>query len=187
MSEDRAHPILHTERLTLRAFEPRDAGRIKLLAGDEAVIDTMMSLPHPIDDAQAEQIVRSRAEMYAQGTGVAFAVALAETDELIGAVAVHINAEKDITKMNYWIGRAYWGRGYCTEAVRAAVAFALDHLPVDAIRAIHFSRNVASGRVMRKIGMRHLQHLPQRCSYRGRVEDLEVYVVTKADMRGLPE
>jgi ribosomal-protein-alanine N-acetyltransferase len=177
------HPVLHTERLTLRAIEPRDAERLKLLGGDEAVIDTMMSLPHPLDDAQVRHIVNTRSDVYHQGRGVAFAVALKATDEFIGEVSVHTRAEDGITKMNYWIGRDYWGQGYCTEAARAAVTFALENLPIDSIRAIRFSRNAASGRVMEKIGMRHVEHLPRRSNYRGRIEDLEVHVITRDDLR----
>jgi RimJ/RimL family protein N-acetyltransferase len=133
-------------------------------------------------DAQAEEIIRTRSAMYREGRGVTFAIVFPDADELIGSVAVYINAERGVTKMNYWIGKEYWGRGYCTEAVRAAATFALDELPIDSITAIHFSRNVASGRVMQKIGMKHLRHMPKRCEYRGRVEDLEVYVITKADL-----
>ena len=48
----------------------------------------------------------------------------------------------------------YWGRGLATEGGRAALRFGFDVLGVDEIVSIYEPENVASGRVMERIGMR---------------------------------
>jgi len=48
----------------------------------------------------------------------------------------------------------YWGRGLATEGGRAALRFGFDVLGVDEIVSIYEPENVASGRVMQRIGMR---------------------------------
>ena len=55
--------------------------------------------------------------------------------------------------MGYWIARDHWGRGYASEAGRAAleVVRALGHRRV---QAGHYVDNPASGRVLRKLGFR---------------------------------
>ena len=49
--------------------------------------------------------------------------------------------------------RAHWGRGYATEAARAAIAFAFEELGLDRIVAVTEPQNVASRRVMEKCGL----------------------------------
>ena len=79
---------LKTERLTLRPFEVADAKDIQRLAGDRAVADTTTSIPHPYKDGMAEAWIDSQAKNLAAGKEVTFAVALAETGELVGAISL---------------------------------------------------------------------------------------------------
>jgi RimJ/RimL family protein N-acetyltransferase len=46
-----------------------------------------------------------------------------------------------------------WGKGYATEAGRAALRFGFEHLELNRIWAYHMVRNPASGRVLAKVGM----------------------------------
>ena len=48
----------------------------------------------------------------------------------------------------------YWGRGLATEGGRAALRFGFEVLGLDEIVSIYEPENVASGRVMQRIGMR---------------------------------
>ena len=58
-----------------------------------------------------------------------------------------INAE-----IGYWIGEQYWGNGYATEAVKQLVAIAFNQLGIHRVYAKIFEYNVASMRVLEKIG-----------------------------------
>lgn len=49
---------------------------------------------------------------------------------------------------------AWWGRGFATEGGRAALDFAFDTLGLDEVVSIYEPENVASGRVMERLGMR---------------------------------
>ena len=53
----RAHPVLHTERLVLRTFEPEDAPEVRRLAGAREVARTMLSIPHPYTEGTAERSI----------------------------------------------------------------------------------------------------------------------------------
>jgi RimJ/RimL family protein N-acetyltransferase len=58
-------------------------------------------------------------------------------------------------EIGWRLAAPYWGRGYATEAARAALAFGFEELELDEIVSFTVPENVRSRRVMEKIGMRH--------------------------------
>jgi RimJ/RimL family protein N-acetyltransferase len=60
--------------------------------------------------------------------------------------------------LGYVFDPAYGGHGYATEAVTAMVAHAFDRLGVRRITAGCFADNLASVRILEKLGMRREQH-----------------------------
>lgn len=171
-----AIPELHTPRLLLRAFVPADAPAVQRLAGDQAIASTTLNIPHPYPDGVAEAWIATHAAAFDRGESLSLAVVLAATGELVGAVAlVHINLEHARAEIGYWIGKAYWGKGYCTEAAGALIDYAFRTLELNRIYAYHLTRNPASGRVMQKLGMVHEGGLRQHVLKWDAFEDLEVY------------
>ncbi|GIJ34564.1 GNAT family N-acetyltransferase [Micromonospora sediminimaris] len=61
-------------------------------------------------------------------------------------------------ELGYIFDPAYGGQGYATEAVTAMVAYAFDRLGVRRITAGCFADNLASVRILEKVGMRREQH-----------------------------
>ncbi|MGB3330787.1 MAG: GNAT family N-acetyltransferase, partial [Thermomicrobiales bacterium] len=59
--------------------------------------------------------------------------------------------------VGYMLLSTEWGRGYATEALRAAIAFMLDDLGGTHVWAWCFAANGASERVMQKAGMRFVR------------------------------
>lgn len=75
----------------------------------------------------------------------------------------------------YWIGEPYWGRGYATEAAKAILQFAFEEKKLHKVFARYFSTNIASGRVMKKIGMEQEGILKEHIIKEGKYEDLVYY------------
>jgi len=61
-------------------------------------------------------------------------------------------------QLGYIFDPAYGGHGYATEAVTAMVAYTFDRLGVRRITAGCFADNLASVRLLEKVGMRREQH-----------------------------
>lgn len=61
-------------------------------------------------------------------------------------------------ELGYIFDPAYGGNGYATEAVTAMVAYSFDQLGVRRITAGCYADNLASVRILEKIGMRREQH-----------------------------
>ena len=154
-SSPKSRPTLETERLVLRPFEMSDAPHVQLLAGDRAVAATTKNIPHPYEDGMAEQWIGTHQVRFENGQEVVFAITRKGGGELIGAIGLTFNLAQENAEMGYWIGKPYWGCGYCTEAGHAVLRYAFAELRLHRVHAHHLSHNPASGRVMQKLGMRH--------------------------------
>ena len=92
MVERKGNPIkikIETERLLLRPFELSDGSRVKELAGDRAIADTTLNIPHPYKDGMAEEWISSHQPKFETGESVDYAIILKATQKLIGAIGLH--------------------------------------------------------------------------------------------------
>jgi ribosomal-protein-alanine N-acetyltransferase len=179
----REQPALETLRLVLRPFDLVDAKDVQRLAGDWAIADTTLAIPHPYEDGMAEQWISTHRPKFEAGELANFAIVLRDARELVGAVGLTIRPGFDRAELGYWVGKPYWGRGYCTEAGHAVLEFGFTALNLNRIHAGHFARNPASGRVMQKLGMTLEGTLREHDKVRDRYEDLVVYGLLRSEWR----
>ena len=70
-----------------------------------------------------------------------------------------------LPELGYWIARAHRGRGYATEATRAALQWAERQWGKKAITAGHFAKDPASGAVLHKAGFLYTGEVELRPSF----------------------
>ncbi len=174
-------PELVTDRLLLRPFTLADAPVVQLLAGDRDIASNTLNIPHPYEDGLAEEWISTHQEKFEQGELVNFAIVLRNDDGLIGAIGLVINQQHENAELGYWIGKPYWGNGYCTEAAQAILHYGFTVLGLNRIYASHMSRNRASGRVMEKIGMKYEGCSRQHAKRWGVFEDLKMYAILRSE------
>jgi RimJ/RimL family protein N-acetyltransferase len=156
---------LRTDRLNLRPLELSDAPRIAALCTDWDVARMTASIPFPHPAISVEGYVLIEQARRPTGRDRMFGIEL-PGQGLVGVIGAHLRGRDyagRFVMLGYWLGRAYWGRGYATEAVCAVADFAeaLGHGPV---RADHFADNPASGRVLEKAGFRYTGETEQHFS-----------------------
>jgi RimJ/RimL family protein N-acetyltransferase len=147
-----APPPVTTERLVLRELRDDDAAAIASGAGDPRVARFLVQVPSPYPVSLARRWIVHRREWWTLGRGVTYAIA-GDRDELLGTVSLRRFSRDRRAELGYWIGAAMWGRGLATEACRGAVAFGFEQLELARIYAHVIAGNVASMRVLEKIGM----------------------------------
>ena len=135
--------MLTTERLKLRPFTAGDAGDFLGLASHWDVARMTSDIPHPLTLHDARQWLQP-----APGEA---RFALEENGLLIGGAGYFQHIPGSV-ELGFWLGRAYWGRGLATEAVKAVVGYGLVHDSAPAFTSSHFTDNPASGRVLAKLG-----------------------------------
>jgi ribosomal-protein-alanine N-acetyltransferase len=172
-----------TTRLLLRPFTVSDAPAVERLAGAREVADTTLLIPHPYPEGAAKKFIEGVRAEFEKGEQYVFAITLRSTGELCGSMGLKIAVPHQRGELGYWIGVPFWNQGYCTEAGRAVLRFGFEKLELNSINAHQFVRNPASGRVLRKLGMRHEGCLRQHVRKVDHFEDLECYSILRSEWR----
>src|SRR4051812_23274231 len=141
-----------TPRLLLRPGFPEDAPALATAIADEAIVRNLASAPWPFRMRDAEAFL-ARPRDPVLPTFLVFE----RTDgppQLIGSCGLG-RRPSGAVEMGYWIARAYWNRGFATEACTALVDIAR-MLCLPTLEGAHFLDNPASARVLEKLGFEPL-------------------------------
>ncbi len=139
---------LRTSRLLLRPWRDEDVAAFAELSADPAVMEYLAPLPG--------WAARARAHWEEHGFGQ-WVIEIAGEAGFIGVVGLNtISYEAHFTpavEVAWRFARAYWGRGYATEAARAALDYGFEKLALAEIVATMVPANQRSRRVMERLGM----------------------------------
>jgi RimJ/RimL family protein N-acetyltransferase len=138
-------PVLETERLVLRAPRLGDAKTVAALANDRQIAENTARIPHPYRLADAKDWIAGANK---NADEQHYVITLAN-GALIGACGLET---RDGPSIGYWLGQAYWGKGYATEALHALIDHAFGDLDHEALQASARVTNPASRRVLEKCG-----------------------------------
>lgn len=172
---------LATERLFLRPFNMADASTVQRHAGMKILSDMTEAIPYPYLDGMAEEWIATHATAWKAKTSVTYAVCEDLDGGVVGCIGLQISKQHNRASLGYWFGVDFWGKGYCTEAASAVLNFAFTSLELNRIDAIHLSHNLASGAVMKKMGMLHEGTHRQYVIKNGHFHDVETYAILAAD------
>jgi RimJ/RimL family protein N-acetyltransferase len=168
-------PTLQTERLRLRPFSEADADDIFALHSDAEVLRYWDSPAWTEPDRAQRFVVRCR-ELAEEGTGARLAVDRVEDGAFVGWCTLNgWNPDYRSASLGYCYGEAAWGHGYATEAATALLPWAVETLDLNRVQAETDTRNVASARVLEKLGFVREGTLRENCVVNGDVSDSWVY------------
>jgi ribosomal-protein-alanine N-acetyltransferase len=144
--------LLQTPRLVLRSIALADWPAIYRYMSDPIV--TRWLPEGPLDEAQAQAFAQKNAGRSA----TAVAVIERESGQFVGHMVFHPWFGQATHEIGWAISAGDQGRGYATEAARALMDFAFGALGCHRMIATCQPENVASWRVMEKLGMRREAH-----------------------------
>ena len=181
-------PSFETQRLVLRPFCLSDAAAVQQLAGDRAIADTTLNIPHPYEDGMAETWIETHQPGYEAGSLATFAIILRNDPQSIGAIGLTLDRRLNKGELGYWVGKPFWNLGYATEATIAVLQYGFGELRLNRISARHLVRNPSSGRVMEKAGMSLEGTARQDTMKWGLYEDLALYGILREHWpRAIPD
>jgi RimJ/RimL family protein N-acetyltransferase len=143
-------PRLETERLVLRGLTAGDFDKLAEFMADPDVARYLTGEPLSRADAW-RGLATALGHWQLRGYGV-WAVERKSDGAFMGRVGM-INPEGwPGLEVGWTLGRPYWGKGYATEAARAALDYAFLTQPVDRIISCIDPDNAASQSVAKRIG-----------------------------------
>ena len=147
---------LRTPRLILRRWRGTDLQPFAAMNADPRVMEYF---PSTLTVPQTEAMIgRINAHFEKHGFGF-WALEVPGVAAFAGFVGLGVPPfEAPFTpcvEIGWRLAAEHWGRGYATEAARAALAFAFDELELVEVVALTVPGNFRSRRVMEKLGMTH--------------------------------
>jgi RimJ/RimL family protein N-acetyltransferase len=151
-------PTIFTSRLVLRSLQPDDFESLSTILSDRDVLRYM-----PRTESYPPEIVerimqRQQVHWDAHGYGW-FAVADRQTTELVGWCGLGVLDETAETEIKYLFKKSHWGRGLATEAAQRCVDDGFDQHALQQIIGLVHPENIASRRVLEKLGLVYTRHV----------------------------
>ena len=143
---------MKSERITLRHWQEKDAEALYRYASDSEVALRAGWAPHQ-SEAESLEIIRT-----VFNNPTTWAIVWNETGEVIGAMGYgpscdcSLPARDGEPTVGYWVGKPFWGKGICTEALVMMISHIRKTTEIPSLISGHFTDNLASGRVMEKCG-----------------------------------
>ena len=145
---------LRTERLVLRQWRRSDREPFALLNGDPVVME---HFPDVLSRQESDIAVdRIETDFHEFGYGL-WAVEVTGEADFIGFVGLSVPTFDapfmPAVEIGWRLDRAYWGRGFATEAARAALADGFQRIGLSGVVSFTVPANLRSIRVMQRLGM----------------------------------
>ncbi|SHI43025.1 Protein N-acetyltransferase, RimJ/RimL family [Hymenobacter daecheongensis DSM 21074] len=162
----------------LRPWLATDAPGLAAHANDRGVwLNLRDVFPHPYTLADAQQYISFATRPKSPDIHLAFEV----DGAAVGSISIlfQTDVHHRSAEIGYWLGRAYWGRGIATAAVRALSDYTFAHFDVCRLYASIFARNAGSARVLEKAGYALEGRLRQSITKDGETLDALLFALLK--------
>ncbi|WP_372754824.1 GNAT family N-acetyltransferase [Labilibaculum sp.] len=148
--------LFETERLFLREIQPSDAESMFEMDSDPEVYKFLGRKPIRTL-AQSKKMIESIRDQY-KNIGIGrWAIVEKESGNFVGWTGFKFekeneNGQHDFYNLKFRLLRKYWGKGYVTEATKAAIRYAFTELKFTEIFSMTLISNVKSQHILDKLG-----------------------------------
>lgn len=144
--------VLETERLYLRKMDQADFDAVCRILQDEEV---MYAYEHAFSDEEVREWIDRQVKRYAEFEFGLCAVILKANNELIGQCGLTMQecGDREVLEIGYLFQKAYWHKGYATEAAIACRKYAFEVFEAEEVFSIIRDNNIPSQSVAKRNGM----------------------------------
>jgi RimJ/RimL family protein N-acetyltransferase len=148
---DLAIPSIETDRLTLRPFREDDVYPYFELSQDPDVMRYVGDRRVPTLQESWRAVAGLLGHWVLRGFGQ-WAIEERTGGQLIGRAGIINPIDWPGPEVGYLLGRAWWGRGYATEAARAAMDWGFEHVRFEDLLSLIDPANQPSIAVAKRLG-----------------------------------
>jgi [ribosomal protein S5]-alanine N-acetyltransferase len=165
-------PVLETPRLRLRLLQQTDVEDVFRVCSDEATMKYYGARPHETINYTQKQYIDVTLSRFRLRDAIPLVITLKDDDKYIGHVsALQFDKVFKFVEICYILDREHWGKGIMSEAVKYVVDFIINKVKIHKIRAACFAKNIASKRVLEKVGFKQEGYLRDNVIIDGEYED----------------
>lgn len=148
---------LETKRLILRKFDVNDAAAMYNNWACDDEVTKYLTWPAHTNPEISKSVLEEWVDSYSNDNYYQWAIVLKENgNEPIGSISVvEMNEKIDMVHIGYCIGKKWWHKGITSEALHQVIEFLFDAVECNRIELRYDPRNVNSGKVMKKCGMKY--------------------------------
>jgi len=176
------YPIL-TERLALRPFSRGDVDAVYAYRSREDVARYLFD--PPLSREECAEAVQQRIGQIAfelEGDKIVLAVDLRESGALIGEMSlIWRSAEARQAEIGWIFHPDHHRRGYAREAASALLDLAFDKAGIHRVMARCDAHNIASARLMERLGMRREAYFRQHAVVKGKWDEELIYAILASE------
>ncbi len=172
---------LETKRLILRKFKISDAKDMyNNWASDKKVHEYLTYEPHS-NIEKTEEIIKSWIENY-NSNCYRWAIFYKENNQVIGSIkAAKIDEDIEMANIGYYISRKYWNKGITSEAFERIIKFFFEEVKLNRIESCHNIKNIYSGKVMIKCGLKNEGRLRDALKDNSGIADCLIYSILRKE------
>lgn len=172
---------METERLSLRLHTAADASALQHIYGRADVAKYLLDEPWSQADA-VRHVSERMAKTGLDDGSTALSLVVVHDRTVIGDVQLWLtDAERGVAEIGWVFDPGAGGRGFATEAVRAALDLAFTQYALHRVAAQMDARNRASARLAQRVGMRQEAHLREYWWSKGGWTDTLIYGALSSD------
>lgn len=171
-------PRLETKRLLLREIRQEDTEAVFSILSDEEVMRYYDRLPLT-SVQEAQQIIEWHQRRFESGEAIRWGITIKGENHLIGNCGYSWNLGHRFAEIGYVLSRTYWNQGIITEALRAILQFGFEMRNLHRVEAEVLPGNVASIRVLQKLGFQEEGVLRERILVNDQFYDVKLFSLLK--------
>lgn len=139
-------------------------------------VTKFMNIDSFTDENQAKDMIKLLDEFSLDNKAIRFSIIEMKSNEIIGSCGFNsLDFENEKAEIGYDIARAFWGRGYASEAISALLDYAFSTLKMNRIEAKVEPENVNSVKVLQKLNFMFEGTLRRYERVNGKFIDLNMY------------
>jgi len=156
MNQGNDSSVVRTDRLVLRRFDLGDFDAYAAIMGDYEVGKWFPNGKGYTREQAKKSLDSILAHWAKHGFGI-WAVTDKHSGFLLGRCGLNLITETSEVEVDFIIARNHWRHGYATEAAHAALTYGFNVLKLNRIIALAKPDNIASRKVIEKIGMHYVK------------------------------
>lgn len=167
----------------IRKWELSDAKDLAAALSNKKVQDNLRDgLPYPYTEQDGKEFISA---MLSADENETFAFAIMVDDKVVGSIGIFRqgNIHSQTAELGYYIAEEYWGKGIMTEAVKQICAYVFAKSDIIRIYAEPFAYNIASCRVLEKVGFQYEGTLRSNAVKNSKVIDMKMYSLLKEEIK----